>query len=63
MARIAESSGKISDIIGVIDEIAHQTNLLALNAVVEAAPARANGASRNPIRRMQSALAEAWKDF
>ena len=28
-----------------------------------AAPARGNGASRNPIRRMQSALAEAWQDF
>jgi methyl-accepting chemotaxis protein len=39
MARIAESSGKISDIISVIDEIARQTNLLALNAAVEAARA------------------------
>src|SRR5262249_60207389 len=39
MARIEESSGKISDIIGVIDEIARQTNLLALNAAVEAARA------------------------
>ncbi len=28
-----------------------------------AAKARTNGASRNPIRRMQGALAEAWKDF
>jgi PAS domain S-box-containing protein len=39
MARIEESSRKISDIIGVIDEIAQQTNLLALNAAVEAARA------------------------
>jgi methyl-accepting chemotaxis protein len=39
MARIEESSHKISDIIGVIDEIARQTNLLALNAAVEAARA------------------------
>src|SRR5262249_9720667 len=39
MARIEESSRKISDIIGVIDEIARQTNLLALNAAVEAARA------------------------
>jgi methyl-accepting chemotaxis protein len=39
MARIEESSRKISDIIGVIDEIARHTNLLALNAAVEAARA------------------------
>ena len=39
MARIEESSRKISDMNGVIDEIARQTNLLALNAAVEAARA------------------------
>ncbi len=39
MARIEQSSHKISEIIGVIDEIAFQTNLLALNAAVEAARA------------------------
>jgi prophage DNA circulation protein len=40
MAKIEDSSRRISDIIGVIDEIARQTNLLALNAAVEAARAR-----------------------
>ncbi|NKN36665.1 HAMP domain-containing protein [Agrobacterium sp. a22-2] len=39
MDRIQDSSVKIGQIIGVIDEIAFQTNLLALNAGVEAARA------------------------
>ncbi len=43
MTEINESSGKIADIIGVIDEIAFQTNLLALNAAVEAARAGEHG--------------------
>jgi methyl-accepting chemotaxis protein len=42
MREITSSSGKISNIIKVIDEIAFQTNILALNAEVEAA--RAGGA-------------------
>ncbi|MFC7690182.1 methyl-accepting chemotaxis protein [Paeniroseomonas aquatica] len=43
MDGITQSSRKISDIIGVIDEIAFQTNILALNAAVEAARAGDQG--------------------
>ena len=43
MDEISASSGKIADIIGVIDGIAFQTNILALNAAVEAARAGEQG--------------------
>lgn len=43
MSKINDSSSRISEIIGVIDDIAFQTNLLALNAAVEAARAGDHG--------------------
>jgi methyl-accepting chemotaxis protein len=43
MNTIDASSGRIADIVSVIDGIAFQTNILALNAAVEAARAGAQG--------------------
>ncbi|MCE4556574.1 methyl-accepting chemotaxis protein [Roseateles cellulosilyticus] len=43
MTEITQASGRIGEIIGVIDGIAFQTNILALNAAVEAARAGEQG--------------------
>lgn len=43
MQSISQASGKVVDIISVIDGIAFQTNILALNAAVEAARAGTEG--------------------
>ncbi len=63
MERIIGSSGKISNVIGLIDDIAFQTNLLALNASVEAA--RAGEAGKGfavvavEVRRLAKSAADA----
>ncbi|ACA20393.1 methyl-accepting chemotaxis sensory transducer [Methylobacterium sp. 4-46] len=67
ISRLKDSSGRIAEVVQLIDGVAHQTNLLALNATIEAA--RAGEAGRGfavvaaEVKELSRRTAEATKEI
>ena len=67
MTDISESSRKIADIVGLVEDIAFQTNILAINAAIEAAKAGDQGKGfavvAIEVRDLAQRSAEATKEI